>query len=363
MLLTLDKLLQQSPYSLSDSKKNELLLHLVTPQLHQAVRYNRFISKLFATKKFKPNEMASLEEIPFIPATMFKYFDLKTCHQKEITKMIMSSGTTSSIPSRVPLNTRTAFNQMRALQITLEHYLTFKRPLLVIDYQGDSSATEINTRTAAIRGLSVFSQETLYLLKQTNDKISLNETVIPKLKKFTHTPIYILGFTYIIWSIFLKLITQQKLKMQFNHSLIFHTGGWKKLTESHISSTQFDRKLAKTFGVSPASIRNFYGMAEQTGVIFIDCEYGYKHVPNFAQIIIRNPYTLKPCPINQPGLIEILSVLGDSYYSQAVLTEDVGIIKGIDNCRCGRQGKYFTVMSRAESAELRGCGDTFQEKI
>ena len=40
-----------------------------------------------------------------------------------------------------------------------------------------------------------------------------------------------------------------------------------------------------------------------------------------------------------------------------ILTEDMGIIHGIDNCKCGKKGKYFTVLGRVPSAELRGCSD------
>lgn len=62
------------------------------------------------------------------------------------------------------------------------------------------------------------------------------------------------------------------------------------------------------------------------------------------------------------GLIECISILPSSYPGQALLTEDVGKILGIDDCECGRKGKYFTFVARAEKAEIRGCGDTFAER-
>ena len=31
---------------------------------------------------------------------------------------------------------------------------------------------------------------------------------------------------------------------------------------------------------------------------------------------------------------------------------------GIDDCKCGRKGKYFLVHGRIKKAELRGCSDT-----
>jgi hypothetical protein len=85
-------------------------------------------------------------------------------------------------------------------------------------------------------------------------------------------------------------------------------------------------------------------------------------VPVFADVIIRDPYTLQECETGETGMIEVMSVLSTSYYCQAILTEDTGYIVGIDDCPCGRKGKYFRFASRIEKAEARGCGDTFREK-
>ena len=97
------------------------------------------------------------------------------------------------------------------------------------------------------------------------------------------------------------------------------------------------------------------------GLIFIDCEEDYKHVPNFASVIIRDPYRLEPCDNGKIGLIQVLSPLATSYFSYSILTEDLGVQKGTDNCLCGRKGEYFEFVSRIEKSENRGCGDTFRE--
>jgi hypothetical protein len=62
------------------------------------------------------------------------------------------------------------------------------------------------------------------------------------------------------------------------------------------------------------------------------------------------------------GLIEVMSALPTSYPGQAVLTEDVGVFLGVDDCPCGRLGKYFRFKSRVEKAEIRGCGDTLADR-
>ncbi len=106
---------------------------------------------------------------------------------------------------------------------------------------------------------------------------------------------------------------------------------------------------------------DFYGMVEQTGVVFIDCSAGHKHAPNFAEVKIRNYMTLEENPIGEPGYIEIMNALPDSYPGMSILTEDIGEVLGVDDCPCGRKGKYFVFRSRLEKPETRGCGATFRE--
>jgi hypothetical protein len=38
------------------------------------------------------------------------------------------------------------------------------------------------------------------------------------------------------------------------------------------------------------------------------------------------------------------------------------VLRGVDDGRCGRMGKYFTVIGRVPKAELRGCSDTYMGK-
>ena len=130
-------------------------------------------------------------------------------------------------------------------------------------------------------------------------------------------------------------------------------------TELSVKKETFAEGVAQTFGCEPTDVRDFYGMVEQVGVVFVDCEAGNKHTPNFAEVAIRDFLTLQQVQPGQSGLIEILSALPTSYPGQAVLTEDVGVFLGIDNCPCGRPGLSFRFQGRVAKAEVPGCGDTF----
>ena len=99
-------------------------------------------------------------------------------------------------------------------------------------------------------------------------------------------------------------------------------------------------------------------MVEQVGSIFMECKYGHFHTPVFSDIIIRDPLTWEVLPFKHEGIIEVISILPHSYPGHILLTEDLGIVLGEDDCSCGRMGKYFNVSGRIPEAELRGCSDT-----
>lgn len=361
----LDYLLRLKQYSLEDEKKNEILLEIIKKGLIYA-KNNKYIKNLFEKENTNINSINCLEDVPVLPVQMFKYFDLTTCPKNNIIRVLKSSGTTTNMPSRVPLNKNTMVNQTKALSSILSDYLGKKRRIfLVIDYEGINSPNrEISARTAGVRGLSMHSKKIFYLLKEENGQLILNMPVIMDvIENFKDEDVYVFGLTYIIWSVFYKQIKDcgKDIKFNFRDVKIFHSGGWKKLEEEKVSKDMFSVKIGEVFGTDKKNVYDFYGMAEQTGIIFIDCEYGNKHVPNFSQIVVRNMQTLKPCNINEIGLIEVMSVLSDSYYCQALLTDDKGYIVGINDCPCGRKGRYFKFKDRVEKVELRGCGNTFRE--
>jgi hypothetical protein len=67
--------------------------------------------------------------------------------------------------------------------------------------------------------------------------------------------------------------------------------------------------------------------------------------------------------IGEKGIIQVVSVLPESYPGHVLLTEDEGIILGEDDCPCGRMGKYFKIEGRIKDAEIRGCSDTYAMKF
>jgi hypothetical protein len=183
------------------------------------------------------------------------------------------------------------------------------------------------------------------------------ERVESFLKKYESESILIFGFTFIIWKHFVLELEKAGKKFNLSTSILLHGGGWKQLENQSVDNIEFKNRILNISSIS--KIHNYYGMVEQTGSIFVECEYGFLHASSFSDLIIRNHQTHRPENQGSKGLIQLLSVIPKSYPGHSILTEDLGTIYGVDNCECGRMGKYFKVHGRIKSAEIRGCSDTY----
>ena len=104
--------------------------------------------------------------------------------------------------------------------------------------------------------------------------------------------------------------------------------------------------------------KNYYGMIEQTGSIYFECDFGFLHSNNYANVITRNN-NLEKTPFGEEGIIQSISTLPKSYPGHSLLTEDTGIVYGSDTCKCGREGVYFHLKGRLSKAVIRGCSDVY----
>jgi hypothetical protein len=360
----IDDLVLKEQFNMKQQKKEKLLLNIILSQLEHNMA-NPNIKTMYDKLGIDINSIRTLEEVPYIPVNMFKYFDLRICKMDQVVRVLNSSATTTGIPSKIYLDKKTSVRQTQGLISTLQSFLGgSRRPMLIIDSADSNKRGDtITARGAAIRGVSTFGNKIIYVMDKENGELKINmDRLLEFERMYKEQEILVYGFTYILWSKFLKVLKQEGVKLDMPKLKLLHSGGWKKLISEKVEKKVFSETVAKIFNTNPSNVIDFYGMVEQVGVVFVDCEYGHKHVPNFAEVIIRDIQTLEEVKVGESGLIEVMSVLGSSYPSQAILTEDIGQLIGVDDCPCGRCGKYFRFKSRVDKAEIRGCGDTFAEK-
>ena len=154
-----------------------------------------------------------------------------------------------------------------------------------------------------------------------------------------------------------KLPSDIKDELQ-KKAVIVHGGGWKKLEKQKVSKDEFKNKVYEFLGIDKCI--NYYGMVEQTGSIFMECDKGFLHTNPFCSVISRNTKTLKESKVGEIGIAQVISSLPTSYPGNSIITDDLIRIMGFDDCKCGRKGIYFDILGRLDSAEPRGCSDTYK---
>jgi len=354
--MTLNEYLEIPPYSLDKEEKKKFLLSELNNLTKIHSKKSKEYNSILKAYDLLDTEFKSLEEFLPLPVRLFKNYELKSCKDEEVIKTLISSGTTSQRVSKIFLDKETSILQTKALVKIMQNYLGKKRlPMLIIDTKSILKNRKMfSARGAGILGLSNFGRKHTYAL---DENMEIDFDVIEKfLDEHKDEKIFIFGFTFMIWQYFYEKLKEKNIKLNLENSILIHSGGWKKLVEKAVDNETFKKSLKEQTGIS--DIHDFYGMVEQVGSIFVECEEGHLHAPIFADIITRDPMTHKPLPFKEEGIIEVLSILPRSYPGHILLTEDLGTILGEDDCPCGKKGKYFKVKGRLPKAEIRGCSDT-----
>ncbi|MEG2058457.1 MAG: acyl-protein synthetase [Lachnospiraceae bacterium] len=353
-----DEILQRNPYEALHREKSKVygqyLTELTGYHREHCKPYERFLRTL----GYQENVLFSEEEIPMVPIAAFKNMDLCSVPKEEIFKIVTSSGTAAGGISKIYLDAKTAANQQKTLNKIVSDYIGERRiPLLIIDTKKVlKDRTMFSARGAGILGFSIFASEKMYGL---NEEMELDVAGIQSfLARHKGEPILVFGFTYLIWSYFYKALAEQGKTLEIPNGIMIHGGGWKKLEHEAVLPREFNEKIGAVSGIK--TISNYYGMAEQTGCIYMECPYGHLHASFFSDVITRRADDFSPCAFGEKGILQVLSLLPESYPGHSILTEDEGIILGEDDCPCGRKGKYFRITSRIPQAQVRGCSDTYE---
>lgn len=357
-MTVLEGLLERPQFSVPQGEKSSLLqsglAELTAYHRHHCAEYDRILLLLDGAGPF-----GDLQSVPYLPATLFKTHALRSVPETEIFKTLTSSGTTGQLASRIVLDRETARLQSTALSKIMMHVLGPRRlPMILVESSGLIKNREsLSARAAGLVGMANFGRSHFYAL---DDDMELNEPGLRQfLEQHARAPFLIFGFTFMAWQYFLRRITG--LGLDLSNGILIHSGGWKKLQQMAVTNAEFKRCFQESTGLH--RIFNFYGMVEQVGSVFLEGEDGYLYAPNFADVIVRDPVTWTEAPIGTIGVIQVLSLLPRSYPGHSLLTEDLGVVHGIDDSTCGRMGKRFSVIGRVPRAELRGCSDTHAASV
>ncbi len=296
---------------------------------------------------------SDISALPWLPVRLFKTLELKSIPDDEVFKVLTSSGTTGEV-SRIYLDKAAAATQTRQLGATLQTVLGPRRlPMLIVDTKSIlKDRRSFSARGAGVLGMATFGRDHVWAL---DDEGAVDlDGIRGFLAKHGERPFLIFGFTYLVWLHLYEIAREHGLDL--GNGILIHSGGWKKLIDRAVSPEEFRARLA---AVGLTRIHNFYGMVEQIGTIFLEGPTGGSlYCPDFADVVVRDPETWAELPPGEPGLIEVVSTLPTSYPGHVLLTEDLGVVHGIDDGDW--PGKRFSVLGRLPRAEARGCSDTYR---
>ena len=355
--MTYEEVLALPPFGVACAEKQELLreglLRLTEHHRAQCAPY----ACMMATVGFSAASVRSVEDVPFLPVRLFKELELRSVAEEDVFKTMTSSGTTGQQVSKIFLDRATATNQQKTLvRIVSDRTGKSRMPMLIIDCPSVvKNRAMFSARGAGILGFSLFGRKKFYAL---NDAMELQVDAIRTfLSEHVGERILLFGFTFMVWQHFYKALKTKGEHLDLSNAILIHGGGWKKLATEAVEPAVFRAALREVCG--DMEVADYYGMVEQTGCIYLECKEGHLHASTYSDVIVRRPLDFSPASVGERGIIEVVSLLPESYPGHALLTEDEGVVLGEDDCPCGRKGKYFKVLGRLKHAELRGCSDTY----
>lgn len=344
-------LLDMPPYATRDEaiflkEMNALTAH----HLASCLEYRRIFPDLAPATR--------VEELPYLHVSAFKHVHFLTQNGEiKHERILNSSATSSNRPSKITLDRRSGELQAKSSQAILRDFIgPEKRPLIILDSkEALIQRGAVSARIAAGLALRPFATRVYFGLEsQDSDSRVHWDRLADAFEEMDSLVVY--GFTWVLWRLWAGNDMPKDIAARLREVKVtyVHSGGWKKLELERVASAKFNERLQEISGPG-SKVIDYYGLVEQNGVIFPECEQGWRHVPVWAEVVARDPYTYAPC-LGRPGQLQLMNVTPQGAPYHSVLTEDLGEVWD-DPCLCGRSGRRFRLLGRLPKSEIRGCAN------
>ena len=344
-----------APYVQTKEEKKKILTARSVELMRHHMEHCNSYRKMMNAKGIDDTALAeydgvtkTYEDMPFLPVRLFKELELRSVPTEDIVKTMTSSGTSGQAVSKIFLNKNTASNQQKVMvKIVSDFTGSARMPMLILDCPSVVKNRKLfSARGAGILGFSIFGSDRTYALRDEDMSLDI-DAVAAFLDRHKEEPVLLFGFTFMIWQHFYKELVRFKNSgkiFDLAKGILIHGGGWKKLAAEAVSPSEFKEKLHDVCNIK--RVHDYYGMVEQTGCIYMECEYGHLHASVFSDVIARRASDFSICGNGEKGILQVVSSIPESYPGHSLLTEDEGIVLGEDDCPCGRKGKYFKIIGR-----------------
>jgi hypothetical protein len=328
----------------AEEEFNRLALALFAFQREAVPIYRELCER----RKAGPESIRHWRDIPALPTTAFKEYEVSSIPAEERIRVFHSSGTTGQAPSRHFHNAESLSVYEASLLPWFQQHFFDSQPapmkLLFLTPETAPHSSLVHMFNTVRRNFgtpdSVFTgrieADGLWSLDLEQTLAVVREAV------GENAPIGLLGTAFS----FVQLLDHlQSAGQRFalpRGSRVMETGGYKGRTRT-VPRALFLLKLGRLLGVPASHVLGEYGMSELSSQAYASAA-GIFRFPPWARACVISPETGAALEEDETGLLRVFD-LANIASVMAVQTEDLAV----------RRGDGFELLGRAASAEPRGC--------
>lgn len=317
--------------------------------------------RILDSEGFSPEDIGSYDDLfrlPFLPTALFKRRRLSSVKRGLI--RATSSGTSGGNVSEIPFCAGDLIRAFRmVLRVSKLRGLFSLRPChyVIFGYKPHRTNRTAVTKTAFGATLFAPALSRTYALEYRDGKYRVDlERILDRVVRLSRgrRPVRFMGFpsyTYFL----MRMMEQRGISVTLPpHSKILLGGGWKQFYTEQTDKEEFYALARCTLGIDDRDIIEFFGAVEHP-VLYCDCECHNFHVPTYSRVIIRDARTLDPLPRGSVGLVELLTPISAGAPILSVMTDDLGVLHGADECGCAIATPFLEIVGRVGLRDVRTC--------
>lgn len=328
----------------AEEEFNRLALALFAVQRKSVPIYRAICER----KNIASESIRHWRDIPPVPTSAFKEYEVSSIPTEERTRVFHSSGTTGQVRSRHFHNAESlAVYEASLLPWFGRHFFDLRPPpmkLLCLTPETATHASLVHMLTTVRRHLG--TPDSIFTGRAEADgswSLDLEQTLATVREAVgDNTPIGLLGTAFSFFYLLHYLQSAGKRLALPKGSRVMETGGYKGRARS-VPKAELRQMFSKFLGLPPTQILAEYGMSELSSQAY-DNAAGVFHFPPWARACVISPETGLPSDEGETGLLRVFD-LANIGSVMAVQTEDLAV-------RCG---DGFELLGRAAGAEPRGC--------
>lgn len=326
-----------------DDAFNKVALSLFRIQFVNVPAYRNLCERR-GTDRASPK---SWTQIPAVPTSAFKDFELTSLPIAQRSDVFYSSGTTEQRPSRHFHNR----DSLAIYEASLQQWFGVKFlkdtvPGLRFISLTPPCALAPNSSLVHMFATIATTNKTVFTGTVADDRswmVNIEKT-IGLLEMFCNQgePVAIVGTAFGFVHLLDHLAETNKTFKLPSGSRVLETGGYKGRSRI-IPKPELHALIAKQLGIADSQIISEYGMSELSSQAY-DIPDRIFRFPPWARVQIISPETNKEVALGETGLVRIYD-LANVYSVMAIQTEDLAV----------RRADGFELIGRASEAEPRGC--------